>query len=190
MLPPPRSLTAPLCAGAVWSSVLLSGQVALELAARHPSVPCGVLLIDSVVCPPPELLAAVAPLGAALLTPDYVAVVNGALRGLCLPTDAFGQAVQLDQSLHAPQHVVESSFRHHCGGYSVDAAAACKCPVAYIAAEKPMGDVARMKALMPQLRAAQVLGSGHYAPQEVPEQVNAMIQRFQQLIDTEQHTAA
>ena len=42
----------------------------------------------------------------------------------------------------------------------------------------------------PQLQTARVLGSGHYVPQEVPEQVNDMIARFIRINDTPKDTIA
>ncbi|MBK5198896.1 MAG: alpha/beta hydrolase, partial [Methyloceanibacter sp.] len=39
-------------------------------------------------------------------------------------------------------------------------------------------DIARLRELVPQLRFGHVVGSGHFCQLEVPEQVNAMIDRF------------
>lgn len=40
----------------------------------------------------------------------------------------------------------------------------------------------RLKALVPQLQFGQTVGSGHFCQLEVPEQVNAMIDRFMKII--------
>ena len=52
---------------------------------------------------------------------------------------------------------------------------------------KPRGvleaDVALFKDLCPQLIVGQTVGAGHFAPQVVPEQVNAMIDRFLAISD-------
>lgn len=61
------------------------------------------------------------------------------------------------------------------------AARACRVPIAYIAASNLMADLGQFKQLCPQLVTAQTLGAGHFSPLEVPEQVNAMLERFVQI---------
>jgi pimeloyl-ACP methyl ester carboxylesterase len=39
-------------------------------------------------------------------------------------------------------------------------------------------DLARFRAAYPQLITAQTLGSGHFSQLEVPDQINAMVERF------------
>jgi hypothetical protein len=51
-------------------------------------------------------------------------------------------------------------------------------PVLYVSSGPWFADVARVRELCPQLVTAQTVGSGHYHQLEVPEQVNAMIDRF------------
>ena len=157
----------------------MGGNVALELAARHPHLPQQVVLIDSVVFPPEQLSTSFDALLAGVSSPDYVAVCNGLLKSLCLPSDAFAQRLAPDASLHAPQHVVLSSLRHHTAdSRSVEAAKLCQLPIAYIAANDPLADLVQFRAATPQLQVGRVVGSGHFSPQEVPEQVNAMIERL------------
>ena len=170
----------------------MGGNVALEVAARHPTLPSQVVLVDSVAFPPLQLSAGFASMVEGASGPDFVAFANGVLRSLCLPTDAYGrQHLQATDSLNAPQHVVASSLRHHTLDYSAEEAAkGCKVPVAYIQAANPLADLAQLQAAMPQLQTARVLGSGHFAPQEVPEQVNAMIARFIRINDTPKDTIA
>jgi pimeloyl-ACP methyl ester carboxylesterase len=61
------------------------------------------------------------------------------------------------------------------------ALAGCELPVLYIGASKPMEDPQLMKNLNPRLCYGQAVGSGHYVQLDVPEQVNAMIDRFCEL---------
>jgi hypothetical protein len=58
------------------------------------------------------------------------------------------------------------------------AAAGCKVPALYIGAATPLSDVNRFRELCPQLMVGQTVGAGHFNNQEVPQQVNAMIERF------------
>ena len=50
----------------------------------------------------------------------------------------------------------------------------------YIAADElqPRADMTRFHELRPQLFYGQTVGSGHFCQLEVPEQINAMIDRF------------
>jgi pimeloyl-ACP methyl ester carboxylesterase len=47
----------------------MGGTVALELAARYPDLPAAIVLIDSVIFPPPAFVDALRPLGEALCGP-------------------------------------------------------------------------------------------------------------------------
>jgi pimeloyl-ACP methyl ester carboxylesterase len=53
-------------------------------------------------------------------------------------------------------------------------------PAVYIAADelKPRSDMMRFHALAPQILYGKTVGSGHFCQLEVPEQINAMIERF------------
>ena len=62
---------------------------------------------------------------------------------------------------------------------AVDRLKVCKLPILYIEDDGGChSDLARFSELCPQLIVGKVVGSGHFPTLEVPEQVNAMIQRF------------
>ncbi len=54
----------------------------------------------------------------------------------------------------------------------------CKTPFLYIEAAHSIIDKERVKELCPQFVYGKVIGSGHFISLEVPDQVNAMIDRF------------
>jgi hypothetical protein len=56
----------------------------------------------------------------------------------------------------------------------------CAVPALYIAANEPQPrtDMGRFHELVPWLIDGKTVGSGHFCQLEVPEQVNAMIDRF------------
>jgi hypothetical protein len=55
-------------------------------------------------------------------------------------------------------------------------------PSLFISADdKPLSDMARFLALVPDMMTGQTVGSGHFAPIEVPEQIDAMLARFVKL---------
>ena len=55
-----------------------------------------------------------------------------------------------------------------------------RAPAVYIAADElqPRADMTRFHELCPKLLYGQTAGSGHFCQLEVPEQIDAMIERF------------
>jgi pimeloyl-ACP methyl ester carboxylesterase len=158
----------------------MGGSVALELAARYPEIPASIVLIDSVILPNRSFLDTLQPVVDGLQGPDYQAVYQEALLSLCLTTDDELRKAQLIASLpKAPQHVLRSAFANHVTDYDVTpAAACCRVPVAYIGAANSMADLIQFRNLTPHLLTAQTLGSGHFSPLFVPDQINAMLSTF------------
>jgi pimeloyl-ACP methyl ester carboxylesterase len=156
----------------------MGGNVILELAARFPEVPSSLVMIDSVMLPPQMMLNAVqSQFTEALQGPDPLAAYQRQLLAMCLPTDR--RSSQLISSLQVPQHVLASAIPNHTTNYDgAMAASACSIPVAYIYSIMPLLDLPRFQSLTPQLVIACTLGSGHFSPVEVPDQINAMIARF------------
>ena len=69
------------------------------------------------------------------------------------------------------------SRRHEWNGR--DPLARCTCPVLLLRAELWAGtDVLRLLEIKPDLEVGITVGAGHFHQLEVPEQVNAMIERF------------
>lgn len=84
--------------------------------------------------------------------------------------------------LKAPYYAAMSVFENLLGYDPTQAAQACRVPMAYLAAGVPLieqaSDLGRSKTLCPQLAVAKTLGAEHFSPLEVPDQINAMIERF------------
>jgi pimeloyl-ACP methyl ester carboxylesterase len=57
-------------------------------------------------------------------------------------------------------------------------AQACRVAAMYVGAHAPIADMVRLRELMPHVVPAQTAGAGHFLQLEVPDQVNAMIERF------------
>jgi hypothetical protein len=97
-----------------------------------------------------------------------------------LPTDEDAVRREMTAVLvRTPQHVLQSGFVQHTSEYDAASfAARCKMPVAYIGSTHPLSDVAALRAAIPEIIVAQTLGSGHFSPVIVPNQINAMIERF------------
>jgi pimeloyl-ACP methyl ester carboxylesterase len=158
----------------------MGGTIALELAARYPNLAAAIVLIDSVILPPSAFVDTLRPLAEALTGPCYPQALDRAAAPLFQPTDDAARKTRLLARMSlTPQPVAASAFANHLIAYDASAAAAgCTVPIAYIGAAETMADLTRFRALCPQLITGQTVGSGHFSPLEVPEQINAMIERF------------
>jgi pimeloyl-ACP methyl ester carboxylesterase len=158
----------------------MGGNVALTLAVLHPEVPASILLIDSLLFPPLDMAATLKQVGEALKGPNFEEVRAQVEPLFYLPTD--NDAVRREMSavfVKTPQHVLQSAFVQHTSEYDAASfAARCKVPAAYIGSTHPLADVAALRTSIPEVIVAQTLGSGHFSPVMVPNQINAMIDRF------------
>jgi pimeloyl-ACP methyl ester carboxylesterase len=159
----------------------MGGVVAFELALRHPGLAGAIVMIDSPVTRPEASRAKMPAFLETLRSGDYRAAVSTYVeQALYLPTDAPDRrAAILAKMLQTERHVMTAAFQ---GLYEFDAGAAAGRtfpPSLYIAANaRPLTEMPRLLALVPQLLSGQTVGSGHFCPLEVPDQVNAMIARF------------
>ena len=165
----------------------MGGVVAFAFAASHPDLPSAIVAIDAGLAPPPTVGSALSSFIDGLRGPGFRKMLGDyADAVLFLPTDdATRRARILAIMTSAPQHVMVSALE---GGHAYDANEAkgrLVVPMLYIAADEspPRADIARLRALVPKLHFGHVVGSGHFCQLEVPEQVNAMIDRFLALID-------
>ena len=156
----------------------MGGNVALELAARDPGLLCSIVMIDSVMFTPQALLDTLPSLFAEMLAgPHYLDAYRQLLSTLCLPADT--QSSQLIAALDVPKYVLSSALPNHTTNYDpTGAATSCHVPIAYIFSIMLFLDLAHFQRLTPQLVSARTLGSGHFSPVEIPDQINAMIARF------------
>jgi pimeloyl-ACP methyl ester carboxylesterase len=117
---------------------------------------------------------------AAFRAPGYREAMREALEaGFFQPWDDPERRARIVEAMTAaPQHVVAGAWQALVEWDGATATAACKVPALYVAAAAPRTDLARMRQLCPQLLTAQIVGAGHFVQLEVPEQVNAMLDRF------------
>ena len=101
-----------------------------------------------------------------------------------IPMDDDGPKKEHFHASHprAPQHVLTPAFVDHITEYDASSAAAgCRVPVAHIGdvtTAISRSDLAHFQKLTPQPTLALTLGTGHFAPLIVPDQINAMLARF------------
>ena len=163
------------------SATAWEANIALDLAARYPELPAAIVMVDSAIVPPEGLVEAVRALAASLQGPEYREKQRKFMSDFTfLPTDdPQDKARIIDVMSSAPQHVMGNALEHHILRWDgAVAAAVCMVPALYIGAAIPLADVARFRELCPHLVVGQTVGAGHFNNQLVPEQVNAMIDRF------------
>jgi hypothetical protein len=155
----------------------------LELAARYPEVPALIVLLNSFVFMPQAILDMQKAVLDGIRGSGYVAAYRESTSRLFIPTDDGPKKEHfLASHPRAPQHVLTSTFVNHVTEYDgTSAATGCRVPVAHIGDVTTAishSDLAHFQKLTPQLTLALTLGTGHFAPLIVPDQINAMVARF------------
>lgn len=158
----------------------MGGIVAFDLARRHPESVAAIAMIDSAVFRPAASRANMPAFLEKLRGPGYREAVTAYVEAaLFMPTDdARNRAPILRKMAATAQHAMIGAFE---GMRDFDplAGGAPKAPSLFISTDiKPLSDMDRFLALAPDLMTAKTIGSGHFAPIEVPDQVNAMLARF------------
>lgn len=159
----------------------MGGIVAYDLAVRWPTLPAAIVMLDAAVVLPGAAHAAIGQEATRLAGADPGAELRRVMEAIFfLPTDDPQRKEQLlEIMVSTPQHVMVAAY---AGLDDYDAARAGKVsvPSLYIAANEPSprSDMGRLRALLPGMFYGQTVGSGHFCQLEVPEQVNAMIDRF------------
>jgi pimeloyl-ACP methyl ester carboxylesterase len=160
----------------------MGGIVAFDLAARYPDVPSAVVMLDAAVVLPSASRAAIPSFLRQLRSPDYREVMRQYVASsLFIPTDDQERKERVLQEMSStPQHVVVSAFEG-LGDYDpTEAGEGLAVPGLYVAADElqPRSDMGRFHEMFPQILYGKTVGSGHFCQLEVPDQVNAMIERF------------
>ena len=143
-------------------------------------MPSAIVTLDSFIVPPQALLDSTAPLITALKTPQYGEALRQFVSdGLFLPTDdpALKARVLVDMS-SAPQYVMSSSFESSISFDSESMIQKCQAPLLVLLSAHPASDVPRLQKFCPKAVIGQTVGAGHFHQLLVPEQVNAMLERF------------
>jgi pimeloyl-ACP methyl ester carboxylesterase len=163
----------------------MGGVVALEIAARRPEAATAVALLDSPILIPPQVGEALAPFGAALRSPGYREALVGFMASTFGPADDPERKGRiLERVGRLPQHVGAACWEYGMATYdSVGAAEACALPVLYVHASVPT-DLGLLARLCPRLMVGETVGAGHWLQLEVPGQVNAMLDRFIGILQT------
>ena len=170
----------------------LGGSIAVELSGRYPYLPAAVVALDpGPLHPTPEATAVYAGFAAQMTGPDGEAVRRAWVsRGQA--DDQLGRKV-VDTMCSVPLDIAAETMRGTTLWNSVAALLTCRAPLLVVRAQ-PGGsnDPMRLRALKPDIHIGITVGAGHFHQLEVPDQINAMIERFLQvaLTDGQNRSAA
>jgi pimeloyl-ACP methyl ester carboxylesterase len=155
------------------------GGLGLEFAARYPELAGSLVTLDAPFFAPPPMRTGFEQLALGLRSPHYREALRGmAEAAVFKPTDEPARKARIIEAMCAlPQHVLASTWEQYLAHDEAAAAAGCHVPLLCILGAFP-ADVERLRAVCPQVAVGQVIGSGHFIQLEVPEQVNAMLERF------------
>ena len=157
----------------------LGGMIAVELAARHPSVPCGLVLVDpGPIDPLPETVKLFSSLAEQMEGPSGEDVRRLYVQDMGTRDEELARWI-VDMMCTVSLPIAIAVIRGVTEWNGVGALALCAVPTLLL--RSSMGaspDVLRLRAIKPDLELGITVGAGHFHQLEVPEQVNAMIERF------------
>lgn len=156
----------------------LGGLVALELSASYPGRLSAAVLIDSVLLPTGNRASTVDRLVARLRGDDPDRALHQHFSNFFGPDDSPAtKAWILAEAERTPAHVTSSVWEESLDSWD-DAEALARVPLLYLDAGTSNADLARAVELNPRLMIGRTVDSGHFSPLEVPDQINAMLERF------------
>ena len=163
----------------------MGGQVVISVAERHPELAAAVASLDSPSNIPGWQDRIHGPFDH-LMTFDgpYRETVRSFLSAAYLPTDNPAWVGGLEERLAAiPDHVIVRAWQAMSAYEPTESLRRMKCPYLYIDSGQPDIDLDLVRELCPQLVVGKTVGAGHKALQDVPDQINAMLNRFIQHAD-------
>ncbi len=157
----------------------MGGLIALLLAGRTPPFAAGAVFVDAPVLP-----VAAGPgsgfggLVAALRSPEYLTTATRFIEGMFRPySDAALKAWTIARMTATPQHVMEAAFTGLIEAGPSLPSGDLPIPCLFVGAAG-RGDASQISARYTNLPVVSVVGAGHFLQMEVPDQFNAMLNRF------------
>jgi pimeloyl-ACP methyl ester carboxylesterase len=157
----------------------MGGGIAVELAARHPSLPGAVIAVDPGPLEAlPRAMSIFAGLADQMEGPDGESVRRDWVDPG--PIDPAIRQKVIDTMCSVPLDIAVASLRGTTTEWNGTAALAmCSVPLMVIVARfGGSNDPNRMLGLKPSATVGVTVGAGHFHQLEVPDQINAMIERF------------
>lgn len=159
----------------------LGGMIAIELAARHPSLAGAVVAVDpGPIDPLPQIRQVFEDLIAQLEGPDSDAARRAYVESTFSDSDDVDRRRHIVETMcSVPRHIAAAGLRGVLAWNGVGAFLTATAPM-LVLRSRPGGsnDPARLLSLRTDIRIGITVGSGHFHQLEVPEQVTPMIERF------------
>jgi pimeloyl-ACP methyl ester carboxylesterase len=157
------------------------GSVSLYLTTTRPDLVRGLVLLDSGVRSTAEKEAE---LGSVIARGPEVDPRDFFVERLFGPDDPPSLREEISESMMAgiPQAAAQEMGRTVVEFDSATAAAKCPVPSLFVLADRPFTTPATIATLGPNWRIGQVVGAGHFVQLVAPDQVNAMVDRFIELL--------
>ena len=158
----------------------LGGGIAVELAARYPSLPRALVLVDpNPIDPLPETVKLLDAFADQLEGPCGEEARRLWVEGMGARDPELARWIS-DHMCATPLPVAAAVIRSLNDWNGVGALSLSEIPTLFLG--RSLGDSAiRLRAIKPELEIGITVGAGHFIQLEVPEQVNAMIERFLKL---------
>jgi pimeloyl-ACP methyl ester carboxylesterase len=151
--------------------------VALRAALRRPDLAAGVVLLDGVVLFPPPVRARQGQLAQALQTDGWREALLGYFPGIA---GAAAERVRADISA-APRFYAEPMMRELASSDSAEELAALGRPLMYVHSGGP-ADLERLRQVQPDAIIEEIPGAGHWSMLTAPDRVNALLDRYLEVI--------
>lgn len=158
----------------------LGGVIACALAATYPDRVAAVVMVDPAPFVWPDAIRPILEgMFRAIDSPDGAGARTGLVDAMFMATDDQQRKAAIAAAMAAaPQEVAGPAIGGLLHFDGPAALAAVTCPIASIGSDAPVNDALEMKRINPRVLIGQTLGAGHFNQLEVPDQVNAMIERF------------
>lgn len=169
-----------VCEEAGVSRAVLCGHsmpVALKAALRQPDLAAGLVLLDGVVLFPPPVREQQLGLAQALQTNRWREALLGFFPSIA---GSAAQRVRSDIAA-APRFHAEPMMRDIASSDSADDLARVSCPLMYVHSGSP-ADLDRLRAVQPDVIVEEIPGAGHWQMLTAPDRVNALLDRFLEVI--------
>ncbi|HVM56026.1 MAG TPA: alpha/beta hydrolase [Gaiellaceae bacterium] len=164
----------------------LGAMVAIELAARHPQLPLAVVADDpGPIDPLPQTARIYDGFAEEMAGPSGEAVRRAWVEAGAGPTadDELRRTI-VETMCSVPLETAAAVIRDLRLWNGVAALALCEVPVLLLLSWVGRGsnEPERLRKLKPDLHVGATVGAGHFHQLEVPDQVNAMIERFLEVV--------